>query len=783
MNTGTDSSTRRPLGIQHKVGLKAVRVSHRHAGWVVVHDAISGQYHRLREDEYFLLTLLDGQCSLDDLRDEYQARYPNRRVRPNQINALLFRFHESGLTVSQSVLQGEPLLQRADADRRQKRLAMASQWLFMRFPGVDPAPIMRILMPIVRPLLAPFGMIACLALVLSAAVMMLVHRQRYLAELPASHEWLTLQNAMILAVVVAITKVAHELGHAVVSERFGAKCRSIGPMLLVFTPALYCDTSGSWMIPSRVRRAAVALAGIATEVLIASIAAWVWLRTPAGLPHTIASHVMIVCGVSTIVFNANPLLRYDGYYLLSDLTDMPNLAQRAQRRWGEFLSRVFLGVETGAPHEPADRSTWLLAYAVASLAYRWVLMATIIGFIWISLSPYGLEIIGQMIALVAAASMLLAGLVPLRRFWNNPMNRRHIRPRRAIAWCTLLAAMAFAGTVPLPRHVYSTVRILPEQETRVHLTSPGILSQIHVVPGQTVRRGDVLAELSNPEIELEVLEAESDVRQQTMRLEGLRASRTLVPEASSQLPAAEALLDEMRDRLAAANRRRDSLTITAPCDGVVMVAQSNPESASDALLDADANPLDIGPGLNPTMDRTAVRLASWSGFPTSKENGGCLLEAGTELLSIASLDTEFSRPVRSPQLGEPPFADQQTPPCIRWRGEAVVRSVQRQRISLGDEALMIRDSSPNQVFRGRVNQISEETFDPRIDAPRRDHHRADQTTRTPGTSYVIEIAIDNSVIAPATCVAGASGRVKIEVESASVWQRIYELLSSSFRFR
>lgn len=760
MNAGIVSSTRRPLGVHHKVGLKAVRVSHRHSGWVVVHDAISDKYHRLREDEYFLLTLLDGQCSLDELGDQYQARYPNRRVRSNQINALLFRFHESGLTTSRSAMQGQALLQRADSDRRQKRLALATQWLFMRFPGMDPAPIMSILMPIVRPLLSPVGVIAGLILVVSAAVMMLVHRQRYLAELPASQEWLTMQNAMILAGVIAVTKIAHELGHAVVSERFGAKCRSIGPMLLVFTPALYCDTSGSWMIPSRLRRAAVALAGIATEVLIASIAAWVWLRTPLGLTHTIASHVIVVCGISTVFFNANPLLRYDGYYLLSDMTDMPNLAERARKCWGRFLSRVFLGVPTSETNEAADQSLWLLVYAAASLAYRWLLMATIIGFIWISLRPYGLQVIGQMIAVFAATSMLWAALVPLRRFWMNPVNRRRVRPRRAILWCVGLAAIVYAGTIPLPRYVYSSVRILPDRETRVHLTTPGILRQIDVEPGQRISQGDVLAELSNPEIALEVLDAESDFLQQAMRLEGLLASQTLVPEASSQLPAAEALLDEMQDRFAAAKRRRDSLRITAPCDGIVMVAQSNPQSASDTSLEADANPLDIGFGANPATDRTSVRLASWSGFPTARENSGCLLEAGTELLSIASVGGS-----------------------VRWRAEAVIRSVQRKRIAVGDEAVMILDSSPDQVFRGRVVQIAEETYDARVDAPRRDHRRADRVTRTPGTNYVVEIAIDDSGLARSPCVNGAMGRVKMEVESASIWQRIYELLSSLFRFR
>jgi putative peptide zinc metalloprotease protein len=415
-------------------------------------------------------------------------------------------------------------------------------------------------------------------------------------------------------------------------------------------------------------------------------------------------------------------------------------------------------------------------YAVASIAYRWVLMATIIGFIWISLRPYGLEIIGQSLALFAAATMLWSGLVPLRRFWSNPVNRRKARPRRVLAWCVMLIATAYAGTIPLPRQVVSAVRFLPEQETRVHLTTPGVLREIHVAPGQTVSRGDVLAELSNPEVELEVLEAESDVAEQTLRLEGLRASQTLVPEVSSQLPAAEALLEEMQTRLASAKRRLDSLTITAPCDGIVMVAQSNPQSSADSSLDADANPLDVGPGFNPAVDRTAVRLASWSGYPTAMENSDCLLEAGTELLSIVSGEI-VSRDAAS-ETSEP------TPTSpISWQAEAVVRSIERQRIQVGDQVWMIRDASPTEFFPGRVVRISEETFDPRVDSPRRDHQRADRVSRTPETSYVVRIAMKDRDTAPPACVTGATGRAKFAVSPASIWQRIHELFSRSFRFR
>ncbi|MCC9640928.1 peptidase M50 [Rhodopirellula sp. JC740] len=777
MGAQQDSSTRRPLDVRHKIGLKAVRVSHRHAGWVVVHDPVASKYHRLREDEYFLLTLLDGHCSLDDLRDHYQTRYPNRRVRPGQLNALLFRFHESGLTISHSAGQGTSLLRRADQDRRQKIWSTLSQWLFLRFPGVDPAPVMRWLMPIARPWLSWPGIITLTAFVASAALLMLVHRDRYVAELPSAGQWMTMQNALILAAVVALTKIAHELGHALVSERFGAKCRSIGPMLLVFTPALYCDTSGSWLIADRWKRACIALAGIGTEIIIASVAAWVWVMTPVGLVHTIASHVMVVCGISTVVFNANPLLRYDGYYLLSDWTDMPNLSQRAKRAWGRMLSSVFLGLPANRNQgEPADHSGWLLLYAAASLAYRWVLMFTIIGFIWVWLRPYGLEIIGQCMAIFAIASMALGTIVPLKRFWTNPMNRRKARWSRILIWAVILIAVGFAGTIPLPRSVATAVRFSPLNETRVHLTSGGVLTRVVVQPGDKVLKGDLLAELTNPDVQRECLDAASALRDQETRLEGLRSSQTLVPEASHQLPAAEALRDELASRLKAAQRRRDALAVNAPCDGTVMVAQSNPTGGISGpngmeSLDADANPLGLQPESNPAIDRTAVRLASWSGDPTSPENIGCTLEAGTELLAI--IPSEHS----SSNSDSPETSD------IPWRAEAVVTAVQRRRMRPGQTVTLIRDNAPTEVLLGKIADIAEETYDARVDTPRRDHRQADSAVRTPQTSYLVNISLVDSPTNDDLTLLGGSGKAKIRVEPASLWQRIYEVLSSLFRFR
>ncbi len=775
LSASQQSSTARPLGVRHQVGLKAVRVSHRHAGWVNVHDPVASKFHRLREDEYFLLCQLDGQCSLNDLQEQYQSQYPNRRVTPVQINALLFRFHESGLTLSHSPGQGTPLLLKADKERRKKWFALSSQWLFIRLPGVDPKPVMRWISPMVRPLLSLPGVLLGAMLVASACVVMLVNQDQFVRELPAASQWLTMQNALILACVVGLTKIAHELGHAAVSERFGARCRSIGPMLLVFTPALYCDTSESWMLASRWKRAAVALAGIATEVVIASIAAWVWVASPPGLVHTTASHVIIVCGISTVFFNANPLLRYDGYYLLSDLTDVPNLGQRANRRLTSLLSWGCFGIRNDAPHsEPADRSWWLLFYAVASVVYRWVLMFSIILFIWIALRPHGLEIVGQIAAVLALTNMIVAGAIPLTRFLKNPTNRRKIVVPRLVLSVVAVVLLSAFGFVPYRWQAIVSGRIVPASETRVFVASSGRLERVQVQPGQRVRQGDVLAVLSNPGYELQRIDAESRLDQQLIRIETLRQSQSLVPEAAQHLAASEEMLDELRSEVASVRRKQDALTIKSPCDGVVVAAMGNRHRGGSGQLDADGGAIDPDADRLPTDVRADVRLASWSGHPTDPQNLGCVLESGTELLAVA--DTS------------------------RWVAEVAVDSKSASRVELGSVAKVIWDARPKVVWSGTVTEVSDERFDPRLDAQRRDHPEGSQGRWTPQTRHLVRVAIDGqadgseteSDVAGATeqlakrqpdWRVGSTAQVKLVTPARSFWQRVAEGVAGLTRFR
>jgi len=283
--TASSGNSGQPIRARARPDLVPVATQHRSHSAVVIKDPVAMKYHRLRPDEYLILSRLDGDVTLAALRDAYERRYAPTKVSLSQLNDLVLRLYRLGLVLSQADGQGDELARRHRNESRQRILQRFSSILFIRFPGVDPAPVLRRLYPVARPLFSPLGLVLGAALIIAAIGTFATTADRFVAELPEMRQWLQLRAVVVLAIVLAATKVVHELAHALVCKHFGGECHEIGPMLLVFTPALYCDTSDSWTFPNRWHRAAVGAAGITAEVLLASAATLLWASSEASLVH------------------------------------------------------------------------------------------------------------------------------------------------------------------------------------------------------------------------------------------------------------------------------------------------------------------------------------------------------------------------------------------------------------------------------------------------------------------------------------------------------------------
>jgi putative peptide zinc metalloprotease protein len=504
-------------------------------------------------------------------------------------------------------------------------------------------------------------------------------------------------------------------------------------MLLVFTPALYCDTSDSWMLPSRWQRAAVGLAGIGSEVLLAALATFVWVSTGPGLIHYVAMNVMLVGSVSTVLFNANPLLRYDGYFVLSDLCDVPNLSERSRSLLMHGCAKWMMGVDDAPPEAlSAAGRFWMLAYAITAAVYRWGLTLLILWVVSLMLRPHGLESLGRMLCGFAAMGLLYALLRRPVRFVRDPSRRRMLKMKRMCFSGCLLLGLIVLACVPIPAGVSASARIVPRQETTIYITTPGRLGAVAARPGATVTEGDEVATLVNRDVEMQYLAAQGRFEVQQQLVDAIRRSQFQSAEAAQQLPAAVTLLQELQQQWQTRQQRRAALVLRAPASGKLIAAPRRPVDSHDDL-----------------------QLVSWSGYPTDPENQDCYLESGMELMSIVKED--------------------------QWDAELVLSQSQVQRFSQGASVKLVCELAPQTVLRGKVTDISRARWSEGENAQRRDDRRATRRDAPPSTSYVVRVELQPSADSPLIVAATASAR--IEADPISLLGRASRFLNGLLRFR
>lgn len=729
------ASSDRPLALRMRPDLAVQPLRLGTRSYWSVKDPISLRYFQLRDEEYSILKMLAGPATLNDLKTRFERQFAPVQINLTQLQGFLSMLHREGLIISDAPGQAEQLLARRSRLRGQAWLARFTSVLAMRFRGVDPERFLKWLEPKFRWLFSKWGVAAGCLLAIAALVLVAVQFDALQARLPEFHAFFTLRNAFWLAVALMVTKVLHEFGHALACRRFGGECHEMGVMLLVFTPCLYVNVSDAWMIPSKWQRAFIGAAGMYVEMWLAAIATFVWWYSEPGLLNGICLNVMIISSVSTLVFNGNPLLRYDGYYILSDLLEIPNLQQQSSALLQRTLGRWLLGIEGGSDRMLPERRWWLLAlYGVASTGYRWFVTGAVLWFMHAVLKPYGLEAVAKGLAVFVVAGMLVVPTWQLIRFLSDPTRNKEVSWRRFSlslgAGAALVAAFVF---VPLPHHVWAPTVLEPAGARRVYVPVPGSLAEAPEI-GRTVAAGEKLARLENLDVSKEIAQLTGQRDQQKLRVQNLERRRNQDPDAERQLPAAQESLADLEDRLKQRVKDRSRLTLSAPIAGAVLPPRGlHPKP---------------GPG----------ELAVWSGTPLDRLNIGSYLETGTLFCLV----------------GDP----------ARLEAVLVIDQADVEFVRVGQTVRFALDQTPGHFLTGTIADIAK--IDLKV-APPELVTGGDLPTLTDDSgvthplnaSYQARVTLDEH---PQQLLLGASGWAKISVAPRSLGQRAYHYLSKTFRF-
>ncbi len=727
------TSIDRPLHLRGRRDLIAAPLQFRGTRYWSVKDPLSLRYYQLCDEELFILEQADGESSFDVIKQRFERRFAPRKLDSHELYAFLGTLHREGLLTSQVAGQGDQLLERHERTGRQEVLQALTNVLAIRFRGLDPEPFLRVVYPMVRWMFSRFAILTSLFLIFGALLSLCVYVETFVARLPRLQTFLSVENLVLMAVVLACCKVLHELGHAFTCKHFGGQCHELGVMLLVFTPCLYCNVSDAWMMRGKWQRIAISAAGIYVELVLASLCTWLWWFSQPGVLNAMFLNVMFVCSVSTILFNGNPLLRYDGYFILADLIELPNLRQQSQTLLRQFATRC-LGIE--------PRKTWTLQrrhrvqialYAIASLIYRWVLVAAILLVVYHTLEPYRLESIAQLLAVFVLGGMLVAPMWQMIRVVREPGKGSERRGwRAACLGLVLTGGVILLGLIPVSRHVTAPVVIEPASAARVHVTVPGTLTQFAGI-GQHVEAGEVIAKLTDAQLERRIaaLQGERDVR----KLHTEQLAKLQVLERGASNDGAGSQIVTAKEALAAAQRQLDQklrdharLTITAPRSGIVLPDRPKRVRVSNE------------------------QLPTWSGTPLDERNLGSYLDTDT----VVGL------------IGDP----------HDLKGIALIDQTEIERVAIGQSVRVLVDELHEQVLIGMVAEIARveaEQAPPELIAkqllPR-------DTTTSTKSYYAVSITFQPGQQSP---LLWSSGKAKIAVLPVTLAEAIYKQLCNTFR--
>lgn len=597
-----------PLVARQDVLATAVWVPGRNM-WVLK-DPLTLAEHELGEAEYLLLSLLNARATLRQLQREYQRRFAPQTIEHAELQSYLGRLHQAGLLIARGSGQAAALAERA-AERRSARLRWGwTELLALRLRGIDPDPLLDWLRPLARVLFSIPVLLAAVAVALVAGLVVVSHAQQFVDRLPTLSTLLHPENWLYLALTVAVVKVLHELAHALVAKHLGAEVHELGILFLVFVPTLYCDVTDIWNLPSKWRRMAVSAAGMLMELCLASAATLVWWFTEPGLVNLLALDVMVVASVGTLLVNANPLMRYDGYYLLADLVETPNLWERSRRAWHARVAPLFIRPDGRSNREP----WWLAVYGGLSSAYLLLVLVTIFCVVAITLRPLGLGVLASALGCVMLAGAVAGPARQITQTLRNPLRRRALRPVTALL---VLLAVGLLGAMlwrlPIEDHVVCPARVAATEGVPVVTTLAGELERA-LPAGTRVAAGDVIAELRSDEMRLASERLAGEVRLARLKLQQLQALRARDAEARREVPTARAALADAERRLEENRREQQRLVLRAPRGGVVLPLRRTPQPAE------------------------TVQLASWSGTPLEAHNRGAWIEAGTTMAAVGDAE-------------------------------------------------------------------------------------------------------------------------------------------------
>ncbi len=520
-------------------------------------DRVSGDVYRFTPAAYRFIGLMSGTRSVQEILDILAKKDDPDIPGQDQVIAILSQLHTMDALICDVPPDTDELLLRSRQREQPHYLTQLKQsLLFLRVPLFDPEKLLLACSPVLSVLFTRLFLCCLLGIYFLAAVQLLMSWPELTNDLVDT--LFTRHNLLILWFIYPLIKAGHELAHALAVKKWGGEVHEVGIMLLLLLPVPYVDASSSATFRDKRQRIMVSGAGVMTELLFASVALLIWPRLEPGLVKSIAYNVIMIGGFSTLLFNGNPLVRFDGYYVLSDLLELPNLAQRSRSYLGYLVFRYLFGIkEAATPSGSAAEKRWYLLYGIAAFVYRIVLYSSIFlllshHFSWLG-TAFGVIAIGQL--------LLVPAYTTLHRFFTTASYRQY-RSRMLLGTAVVTTAVCSVLTLlPLPYATRVEGVVWPPDDSFVRMQTAGFIREIAAPPNGWVQKNDTLIVCEDPQLSADLLLLQSQIQEYQTRKNVAFATATV------EATILDERLQELQERLREKQADEKKLTIRSPAEG------------------------------------------------------------------------------------------------------------------------------------------------------------------------------------------------------------------------
>lgn len=571
-----------------KLALRSHVDIHRHVYrgrvWYVVQDHTSGRFFRFSPDAYRYIGQLDGEKTLQEIwqlhnegsLSEQAPELEHVSGEPPQASSetlleteagnvkqtskgdlirLLSQFYRADLLIGDVMPDTRELINRSQALREKQRVQKFRSPIAIRVPLFDPNRFLEATWPVMKYLFSWVGFIVWLIAMIYGGILLVTHWDEFSADVLGKA--LSANNILLLIIIFPIVKFLHEFGHAYVIKAMKGEVHEMGVIFLIFMPVMYVDASSSSSNKNKFQRALVGVAGMFIELFFAVLALIVWTEAENGLIKAIAYNIVLIAGVSTLFFNANPLVRFDGYYILADLIEIPNLASRSTQYLSYLYQKKVLKLPNAtAPDTAPGEPRWLVFYAIAAFCYRIFIIYAILS---ILIDQY--FFFGVVMAIWAFGIMVVAPVFKGLTFLFKSSRLQGHRTRSIVNTAALLAVILGMFAVPVPFSVISEGVVWVDRQAWVRNQTEGFVNEFDVKIQAPVEQGQRIAGLVNADVTAQLLRL-------TLNLDELLAQYDAVKQQDRvQAKLIQERIQSTQKRLVEFQQRQAELTINSQFDG------------------------------------------------------------------------------------------------------------------------------------------------------------------------------------------------------------------------